>query len=337
MAVHNPRPTELPLQYFLENEYQSLIEIFHWVSNLAGSVYTDTTAVVPPEAAYSSVMVSRAHRLSQEFLLNVKRSSLDLELPLGVSGYFGFPVRSSLSLRKLSEEEDRDNPEQIIKLPSYQNVNASVGVTIRARRSLRQFTGKTMPLQTLSTLLFYGNGVTGDMALVSEEDDPQWPKYSLGPPEAAHTRAASSGGGLNPISLYLVLQNVEQLEDGVYVYLPFEHSLKKVMVFDERKRKEHLALGRSWGPNVEPAKVNVAIYYVYSVYENSRKYGDMGLVFAFVEAGEIAANIHLVCTATKVGSSDMGGWEKVQTERFLGIDGLSKHLVHTTVVGMPVD
>jgi hypothetical protein len=60
----------------------------------------------------------------------------------------------------------------------------------------------------------------------------------------------------------------------------------------------------------------------------------MGLIFATVEAGEIAAHLHLICTATKVASSDMGGWEKVQTERFLGIDGLSKQLVHTTVIGM---
>jgi SagB-type dehydrogenase family enzyme len=334
MAFQKPRRTELPLQYFLENEYQSLIEIFHWASNLVGSVYTDTTGVVPPEAAYSSVLISRIHLLSQEFLLNFKRSSLDLGLPLGVSGYFGFPSRSSLALRQLSEEEERDNPEQIVKLPPYQNVNASLGVTIRARRSLRQFSGKTMPLQELSTILFYGNGVTGDIAMISEEDDPHWPAYSLGAPEVAHTRAASSGGSLNPISLYLVLQNVEKLEDGIYIYLPFGHSLKKVMAFNGQKRKEHLALSLSWGTNVEPAKVNVAIYYVYSVYENSRKYGDMGTVFAILEAGEIAANIHLVCTATKVGSSDMGGSEKVQIERFLGIDGLSKQLVHTTVIGM---
>ena len=274
MAFQKPRRTELPLQYFLENEYQSLIEIFHWVANLAGSVYTDSTVVVPPEAAYSSVLVSRTYQLSQEFLLNFKRSSLDLGLPLGVNGYFGFPSRSSLALRQLSEEEDQDNPEEIIKLPRYQNVNASLGITIRARRSLRQFTGKTMPLQELSTILFYGNGVTGDLAMFSEEDDPQWPKYSLGAPEAVHTRAASSGGGLNPISLYLVLQNVEKLADGIYIYLPVGHSLKKVTAFNEQRRKEHLALGLSWGPNVEPAKVNLTIYYVYSVYENSRKYGD---------------------------------------------------------------
>ncbi len=334
MAFQKPGRTELPLEYFFENEYQSLIEILHWAGNLSGSVYTDTTVVVPPEAAYSSVLVSRTHQLSQEFLLNFKRSSLDLGLGLGVSSYFGFPSRSSLALRQLSEEDDRDNAQQIIKLPPYQNVNTSLGVTIRARRSLRQFSGKAMPLQELSTILFYGNGVTGDMAMISEQDDPQWPKYALGEPEVAHTRAAASGGGLNPISLYLVVQNVERLQDGIYIYLPFSHSLKKVMAFDEEKRQEHLALALSWGPNVEPPKANAALFYVYSVYENSRKYGDLGLMFATLEAGEIAAHIHLICTARKVASSDMGGWEKVQTERFLGIDGLSKQLVHATVIGM---
>ena len=47
MDFQKPSRTELPLQYFLENEYQSVLEIFHWVTNLAGSVYTETTAVVP--------------------------------------------------------------------------------------------------------------------------------------------------------------------------------------------------------------------------------------------------------------------------------------------------
>src|SRR5262249_49149587 len=153
------------------------------------------------------------------------------------TGYSDFPARSSLALRQLGEDEERQAPDQIIKLPPYQNVNDGLGVTIRARRSLRQFAGRIMPLQALSTILFYGNGVRGDMAMVSEDHDPQWPKYSLGSPELAHSRAAASGGGLNPISLYLVVQNVEKLEDGLYVYLPLSHSLKRVMVFDEQKRK----------------------------------------------------------------------------------------------------
>jgi SagB-type dehydrogenase family enzyme len=200
---------------------------------------------------------------------------------------------------------------------------------------VRQFSGKPLPLQALSTILFYANGVTGDMAMVSEAEDPHWPTHSLGSPGVARTRAASSGGGLNPISLYLVVHDVEGLEDGIYVYQPFGHTLKKISAIGEERLKEHLTLGASWGPNLDPAAVNVTVYYLYTVFENSRKYGDLGLMFAVLEAGEIAAHIHLVSTATKLGSSDLGGWEKVQTERFLGVDGLSVQLVHATVIGMP--
>lgn len=327
-----PGPAELPLQYFLENEYGSILSIFNWMANQTGSVYTDSTAVVPPEAAYSSIALSAASAPGQDFLLNFKKSSLDLGLPIGVGGYFGFPSRSSIALRHLSEEEDLHGPEEVINLPSYRNLKDSLGVTIRSRRSLREFSDKSLSLRDLSTVLFYANGVTGDIPMVAE-DDPEWPQQSLGPPEHASTRAASSGGGLNPISLYLVIQNVKTLEDGLYVYLPLQHSLKLLTTFDDKQRDEHRVLCRSWGPNFDPAMVNATIYYVYTVYENSRKYADMGPLFAILEAGEIAAHVHLVCTAMRMGSSDVGGWEKVPTERFMSLDGLSKQVVHATAIG----
>lgn len=333
MSTERTSTTQLPLSYYLDHEYRPLMEIFHWGTNLAGSVYTESTAVVPPDAAYASVALAPTHQVGQEFLLNYRRSSLDLALPIGIAAYFGFPVRSSLALRSLREEEDSEAPGEVVTLPPYQNVNESLGVTIRSRRSVREFTGKPLTLTQLSTVLFYANGVTGEQVMISDHGDPQWPKYSLGPPEPDHTTAASSGGGLNPISLYLVLQNVKDVADGIYVYLPVRHALKRVRTLDADSLEEHRTLGRSWGPNVDPGRVNVTVYYVYTVYENFRKYGDMGLVFAVVEAGEIAAHIHLTCTATTIGSSDMGGTEKVLTERFLGIDGLSQQVVHTTVIG----
>jgi len=61
MALQKRGQAEIPLQYFLENEHQPLLGIFHWSANLAGSVYTDSTVVVPPEAVYSSLLVSRTH------------------------------------------------------------------------------------------------------------------------------------------------------------------------------------------------------------------------------------------------------------------------------------
>ena len=55
--------------------------------------------------------------------------------------------------------------------------------------------------------------------------------------------------------------------------------------------------------------------------------------FGYIEAGEIAENVQLAATGLNLAATDIGGYEKGPTERFLGVDGLSKHVVHLTLVG----
>src|SRR3972149_7867776 len=109
--------------------------------------------------------------------------------------------------------------------------------------------------------------------------------------------------------------------------MPLTHALKKVSIFGEQAMRDFEAIAE-WGLNIDASKVNVGIFYVYALYENSRKYGDMGMTFAIIEAGEISENVHLVSTAMNIASCDVGAYEKAKSERFLGVDGLSKHIVH---------
>ena len=44
----------------------------------------------------------------------------------------------------------------------------------------------------------------------------------------------------------------------------------------------------------------------------------------YIEAGEIAENIQLAATCMDLAPTDIGGYEKGLTERFLGIDGITK-------------
>ena len=88
-----------------------------------------------------------------------------------------------------------------------------------------------------------------------------------------------------------------------------------------------------WGINIEQKKINVIIFYVYSLYNNSRKYSDMAYDFAMVEVGQISENIQLTCTAEGIASCDIGGFEKYKCENFLEIDGLTKNIVNVTIIG----
>lgn len=321
----------LTLQEFQEKEMPGLLEIFDFTSNITISNYFDTTAVKIPEACYSSSRLSRNHFLSETYLLNRKRNSLDLGLSYGVMGYSSFSVRGSIIQRRLAEKEEMEHTELTIKLPKYRNLKMSLGTAIRARRSIRQMSDAEMTMEDLSTILFYADGVTGELNLASEEKD-LLPINTLGDNYNATLRAAPSGGGLFPITLYMVIRNVKGVKDGVYYYLPVEHSIRLVKLLDN-DMKERLSMVAEWGFNIEQKNINIIIFYVYSLYDNSRKYLDMAYDFAMVEVGQISENIQLTCTAEGIASCDIGGFEKYKCENFIEVDGLTKNIVNVTIIG----
>ena len=332
MIGEKKQKKEMSLLEFKQRELPVILSIFDFASYIPASVYLESTGVKLPEATYRSSLISETRLISEEYLLNAKRSSLDMGIPIGVFSYSAPGVIGSMAYRHLKDEEEQEKEDNIISLPPYKNINVSLSSVIRSRRSVRQMSGQQMSIQQLSNILFYANGVTGEFEL-DFEDSGKLKTWSLGSKIVNNTRSAPSGGGLYPVYMYLVIQNTEKINDGIYLYLPNTHLLKKVLVFDDEHKKQ-LKQIMNFGINFEPEKINLAIFYVYHLYENSRKYGDMGLQFALIEAGEIAQNIHLTCTALNIASSDVGGFEKVPCERFLGIDGLSKHIIHLTVVGV---
>lgn len=322
---------KMSLQEFQESEAPGLLDIFDFTSNITISNYFDTTAVKIPEACYSSSKLARNHFLSETYLLNRKRNSLDLGLSYGVMGYSSFSVRGSIVQRKLAEQEELEHKDLTIKLPKYRNIKMSLGTAIRARRSIRQMTDASMTIEDLSTILYYADGVTGELTLASEEKD-LLPLKTLGDNYNATLRAAPSGGGLFPITLYMVLRNVEGIEDGVYYYLPVEHAIRLVKSLDGEMKNE-LNTVAEWGTNIEQNNINIIMFYVYNLYNNSRKYLDMAYDFAMVEVGQISENVQLTCTAEGIACCDIGGFEKYKCENFIEVDGLTKNIVNVTIIG----
>ncbi|HYF84272.1 MAG TPA: SagB family peptide dehydrogenase [Clostridia bacterium] len=325
------KKVKMSIQEFQQREMGPIWEIFDFAANIPVSIYTESTAVKLPEMCYRGALISENRFFSEEYLLNSKRCSIDMALPLGVFSYASLATRGSLSFRHFLEEEEHDQEDNTIELPDYMKVKTSLDVLVRSRRSIREMTGRRIKLEELSTILFYANGTTGDFNHAPEGAEFAVTE-SLGSRYVSKVRTAPSGGGLYPIYLYVVIQNVEKLEDGIYKYMPLTHSLKKVKLFDERDKGELYTIA-NWGRNIELPKLNMIIFYVYNLYENSRKYVDMGLTFGLIEAGEISQNIHLACTGLNLASCDIGGYDKVPCEKLIGVDGLTKHIIHLTVIG----
>ena len=108
-------------------------------------------------------------------------------------------IRSNPQLIKVMSRAFKEYPGlKTISLPYDVDLGEMpLGEAIRLRRSVRHFTGETIPLEQLSALLLYSNGITGQFT------------YAFRNPEIQYLRAAPSAGALYPIEIYPVILHVE--------------------------------------------------------------------------------------------------------------------------------
>ena len=100
----------------------------------------------------------------------------------------------------------RDCTAQITLPKPAQSGDVSVESALASRRSLRQFSDSAVTLQQLSQLLWAAQGLTSSRG----------------------NRTAPSAGGLYPLEVYLVVENVSGLAAGTYRYHPKGHRLSLV-------------------------------------------------------------------------------------------------------------
>lgn len=320
---------EITKEELESKEIPLLFSVVNFSSNIPVSMYADTIGIKTAESSYRGAISSEVNRnISEEYLLNSKKSSIDLSEIYNVVSYSSFPIDASLSNRVLLEEEVHKKG-NAVKLPPYKNLNAPIGSVIRSRRSRRDFKGNPLTLSDLSTLLYYGDGISGDFDFKLGKNE--YGTITFGDKYISKLRTAPSGGGLYPIYLYVAALNVNNLDKGIYKYMPFTHSLEKIKLFNDEDLENYYN-NNIFGGEIDLRKTAVSVYYVYSIYENSRKYGDMGFQFALIETGEIAQNIQLTAAASGILACDIGGFNKTLSEEFLNIDGNTNHVVHLTLL-----
>lgn len=279
------------------------------------SKYADSTVLKTPDSVLKGNLYSRDNRfVFEEYLLNYRTNNNNIGFRTGLSNFF----QNNAAMTSANKELEEDLKD-VILLPKAKKIKAPIGTTIELRRSIRNYCENKLSIQELSNLLYYGQGVSDEIGI----------ETMLGGSNKIKLRNTPSAGGLYPIQLYFFIRNVESLKDGFYLYYPYVHGIKIINRNIEEVNEESFA---EFG-NLISKNVNVFFIYVYNMYINSRKYGDGGAAFAFIEAGEIAQNIQLISTSMGYGSCDIGGYEKQYLERLIKIDGLTNQVIHMTIVG----
>lgn len=238
-------------------------------------------------------------RIAEEFLVNSRLRRGDVEMGLSVQTYVAEPMTSLLTL--IGQFGVRGS--RVVPLPSPSELCMGLGDAIRARRSVRRYTGRAISLADLSALLSAAGG----------------------------PGAAPSGGGLNPIEIHVAVLRVEDLARATYLYDPHRHRLWKTG--DESGLEAVLRCVALPGQVVNEEQAGAICLLVGRPGRSMRKYGERGMRYVFLEAGAIAEHISLAATALNLGSVHFGSLYDDEAHEALRLDGVHEALIHAVVVG----
>jgi len=143
-------------------------------------------------------------------------------------------------------------------------------------------------------------------------------------------RAAPSAGALYPIETYLVVNNVEELQEGIYHYGIRRHELEVL-----KKGSFGKAVCRAGLDQV--MCVEAAVVFIWSaIFDRSKfKYGQRAYRYIYLDAGHMAENLALAAVSIGMGSCQIGALYDDEVNELIDIDGIKESVIYMSVIGYP--
>lgn len=167
----------------------------------------------------------------------------------------------------------------------------SLEEAIYKRRSIRHFRQGKLTLKQVSQLLWATQGITD---------------------KSREFRSVPSAGATFPLEIYLFVGSVEGLEQGIYKYVPFSHSIIYLVKGDKRKELCFNALNQD---SIIKAQIVIVITAVFD--RTTKVYGNRGMMYIHMEAGHCGQNIYLQAETLGLGTVAIGAFRDSGVKKLL--------------------
>ena len=199
---------------------------------------------------------------------------------------------------------------QTISLPDISpHSDTTLHEVLKSRKSIRKYQNKIISREILSYFLWASTGITRR--------------------EGGHEfRTAPSAGALYPIETYLVVNNAEEVNSGVYHYNIHNHYLELLKEGYYAVETAHAALGQRMCAEAPVVFIWTAIF------ERMKwKYGQRAYRYIYLDAGHIAENLALTATSLGLGSCQIGALFDDEVNHIIDVDGTEESVIYMSVVG----
>lgn len=211
----------------------------------------------------------------------------------------------------------KDYPKDAVLIDLVAPDNLKIGKmplidAIRKRRSHREYSERSLSLEELSFLLWATQGV-----------------HEVWREGIATRRTVPSAGSRHPFETYLVIFKVEELEPGLYRYLPLEHKL--YLISTDKHLPENLVTSCMGQGFVSTS----AVTFIWTTvpYRTEWRYGKASHKIIALDVGHICQNLYLACESINAGTCAIGAYFQDKMDALLGIDGKEEFTVYVAPVG----
>ena len=220
----------------------------------------------------------------------------------------------SKGLTQPSLQLDYDKTQETIELPTPKDLNIkemNLIEAIEGRSSLRKYDKTPLTIEELSYLLWCTQGV----------------KQIVSRP--ATVRTVPSAGARHAFETYLLINNVEGLQPGIYIYLAIEHRLIQENM-DENIKEQVIGscLNQKFIGNSA-----VTFIWVASSYRMKWRYGERGYRYLHLDAGHVCQNLYLASENIECGTCAIAAFDDDKVNDLLDLDDQEQFAIYIASVG----
>lgn len=226
--------------------------------------------------------------------------------------------------RHSDQQKGKDNPPLEKPIPvddAFINLipssKISLGVAplvelIKSRKSRRNFSDEPFSLEELSFLLWATQGV-----------------HRVVGKDYCTIRTVPSAGARHPFETYILINNVTNIDPGIYRYLAISHRLYRVAPSPTPEKLAEACAGQLW---VKTA----SLVFVWTVipYRTEWRYTEIkSPKLIGLDAGHVCQNLYLACEAIGAGTCAIGAYDQTKMDALVGVDGGEEFTCYLAPVG----
>jgi len=229
----------------------------------------------------------------------------------GADSSYGHSSGRSSGPRRIGTYKLYPNPLARIDLPPPAREDGpGIWDALQERSSIRDYGQEPLQTQHLSQILWASQGITRERG--------EW-----------QFRTAPSAGALYPIETYLGVNRVDGLSAGLYHYELRHHRL----AFLREDPMIGMALTRAALGQTMCQRAALVFAWTAVIARSARKYGERAYRYIYMDAGHVAQNVYLACTALGLACCAIGAFFDDEVNAVLEVDGREESAIYLASIG----